>query len=297
MQIDSTGQPVVATTLITAAVFNAFATDVATAISTCIMKDGQQTVTANVPFNNKKITGLAAATARTDAASIATIQDGTGVYVATVGGTADAITLTPSPAITAYVAGQTFQFIASGANTTAVTVAVSGLASPKAITKNGTTALVAGDIPSASMVTITYDGTRFILGTIGASVSPAVLSTLADAKGDLLVATAADTFARMAVGTTTGHVAIVDPSAASGLSYAPRAQDNPIINGNMEIWQRGTTFAADSTNIYTADKWRWQTSIGMLGTMSRSTNVPSVAQAGVLFNYSWEMDVTQPMPQ
>jgi hypothetical protein len=74
------------------------------------------------------------------------------------------ITLTASPAIAAYVAGQTFRFIASGANTTNVTVAINGLAA-KAITKNGTTALAAGDIAAASMVSITYDGTRFILGT------------------------------------------------------------------------------------------------------------------------------------
>ena len=159
---NSAGQPVVASTLITATAFNAFTTDNATAMSNRICKDGQSTITQNIPFNAKKITGLGAGTARTDAASLATIQDGTGVYVATVGGTADVITLTPSPAITAYAAGQTFRFIASGANTTNVTVAISGLTA-KAITKNGSTALIAGDIPSGAMVEMTYDGTRFIL--------------------------------------------------------------------------------------------------------------------------------------
>lgn len=164
--INSAGQPVVATTLITAAAMNALTADLATMISTCIMKDGQQTITADIPFNNNKITGLKLGTVRTDAASLATIQDGTGVYVATVGGTADVITLTPSPVITAYVAGQTFRFLASGANTTTVTVNVSGLGA-KAITKNGAVALAAGDLPSGSMVQITYDGTRFILGSPG----------------------------------------------------------------------------------------------------------------------------------
>ena len=168
--INSAGQPVVATTLITAAAFNALTADLATMISTAIMKDGQQTITANIPFNNKKITGLGAASSRTDGASLATIQDGTGTYVATVGGTADVITLTPAPAITAYVAGQRFQFIASGANTTNVTVAISGLTA-KAVTKNGTTALIAGDIPAGTMAEITYDGTRFILGLLGGVVT------------------------------------------------------------------------------------------------------------------------------
>jgi signal transduction histidine kinase len=81
----------------------------------------------------------------------------TGVYVATVGGTADVITLTPSPAITSYTAGKKFSFIASGANTTNVTVNVSGLGA-RAITKNGATALVAGDITSGALIEISDDG-------------------------------------------------------------------------------------------------------------------------------------------
>ena len=162
--VNSSGQPVVANTLIEAAVFNAFTADVATGLSTAILKDGTQTVTANIPFGGFRLTGVGAASARTDAATMVNVQDGTGVYVATVGGTADAITLTPSPAITAYAAGQTFRWIASGANTTNVTVAVSGLAA-KAVTKNSSTALIANDITSGTIVTATYDGTRFILGT------------------------------------------------------------------------------------------------------------------------------------
>lgn len=162
----SADNPVVPNTLIESTKFNNTITDIASGLSTAITKDGQTTVTANIPLNNNKITGLAAGTARTDAASLATIQDGTGIYVATVGGTADVITLTPSPAITAYAAGQAFYWIASGANTTNVTVAISGLAA-KAITKNGSTALVAGDIPSGALIGARYDGTRFQLMTMG----------------------------------------------------------------------------------------------------------------------------------
>ena len=190
--VNSAGQPVVTGTTISSTAFNALTSDLATGLSTALTKDGQTTPTANIPLGGFKLTGLAAATARTDAASLANIQDGTGVYAATVAGTADAITIAPSPAITAYAAGQTFRFIASGANTGAVTIAVSGLAA-KAITKNGTTALVAGDIPSGAMLMITYDGTRFILGTTGASQ---LLSTI-DAAGDFYVGTAADTTGRL----------------------------------------------------------------------------------------------------
>ena len=93
-------------------------------------------------------------------------------------------------------------------------------------------------------------------------------------------------------GATTGHALIVDPAATGGMSWNHRAQPNPIINGNMEIWQRGTTFAAAAHLSYSADRWKWETSGGGAVTINRSTNVPTVAEAGVLFNYSLEVDVT-----
>lgn len=58
--INSTGQPVSASTLIEASVFNAFTADVATGLSTAITKDGQTTVTTNLPMAGYKFTGLGA---------------------------------------------------------------------------------------------------------------------------------------------------------------------------------------------------------------------------------------------
>ena len=159
--------PAVALTPITSANRNAVDADFATGLTTAITKDGQTTVTANIPLGGYKLTGVGAATARTDAASLASLQDGTGVYVATVGGTVDVVTLTVTPAITAYAAGQTFRFVAAGANTTNVTVNISSLGA-KALTKNGATALVANDIASGTMVEMTYDGTRFITNSANA---------------------------------------------------------------------------------------------------------------------------------
>lgn len=158
--------PEVPDTLIDATRFDATILDMATAISNRICKDGQTTVTANIPFNNFKATGMAQGTARTDSATLANIQDGTGVYTASVGGTPNVITLTLSPAIATYTAGQMFRFLAASTNTAAVTVAVSGLAA-KAITKNGTTPLIAGDIPAGGIVDITYDGTQFLIHATG----------------------------------------------------------------------------------------------------------------------------------
>lgn len=176
-----TGNPVVTGTAISSSTHNTTMTDIATALSASIVEDGQNPFTANQPMGGFKLTGLGAATARTDAMSLANAQDGTGVYAGTVGGTADVITLTLSPVITAYAAGQRFSFIASGANTTNVTVNVNSVGA-KAVTKNGTTALVANDILSGMIVVIEYDGTQFQLITQANLVDKSSTQTVAGVK-------------------------------------------------------------------------------------------------------------------
>jgi len=76
-QINSSGQPVVAGTVISDSVFNALTADLASGLSNCITKDGQQTVTANIPMAGFKFTGLGRGTASTDSARMdnAMIQD------------------------------------------------------------------------------------------------------------------------------------------------------------------------------------------------------------------------------
>lgn len=69
--INSSGQPVAANTLIDATVFNALTADIATMLSTCVTKDGQTTITENIPMNGKKITGLGTGSAASDAVTYA----------------------------------------------------------------------------------------------------------------------------------------------------------------------------------------------------------------------------------
>jgi hypothetical protein len=178
--------PAVATTLIESAKYNNILNAISTGLSTCLLKDGSQTVTADIPWGNNKITGLKDATALADATNLKVIQNQVGTYIATVGGTADVITLTASPAVGAYVAGQRFTYIQGSVNTTNVTVNINGLGA-KALTKNGTDALVAGDIPANMMVTILYDGTRFMWGASVASRVVAAIATITDADNDTKV--------------------------------------------------------------------------------------------------------------
>jgi hypothetical protein len=159
-QINTTGQPVVAGTVISSTAFNALTSDLATGLSTAITKDGQTTPTANIPLAGFKITGLGAATVGTDAVQYGQIQSNTDKLV-TVSGT-DTLTGSVTPALTAYAAGNLFSFVVANTNTGAVTINIDGVGS-KAITRTGSTALVAGDMVAGQVALIEYDGTRFQL--------------------------------------------------------------------------------------------------------------------------------------
>lgn len=159
-QINTAGQPVVTGTTITSTAFNALTADLATGLSTCITKDGQTTPTANIPMGNNKITGMAAGTAATDAANLSQAQS-TAAKLLTVSGT-DTITASGSPTVASYVTGASYYFTPAGSNTGAATINIDSLGA-KSITKNGTTALAAGDLTANRMTVVVYDGTQFQL--------------------------------------------------------------------------------------------------------------------------------------
>lgn len=104
---------------------------IATGLSNCITKDGQTTITANIPFANYKLTGLGNGTARSDAINAGQVQDNQFLYWGTTAGSADAYTLTPSPTITAYATTQQFTAKISATNTTTTPyLQISGIANP-----------------------------------------------------------------------------------------------------------------------------------------------------------------------
>lgn len=68
---------------------------------------------------------------------------------------------------------------------------------------------------------------------------------------------------------------------------------NIVINGQMDIWQRGSSFTpANSSRVYTADRFSWLQSASAAVNISRlersanAANVPTIAQAGVLLTSS-----------
>lgn len=117
-------------------------------LSTVLTRDGQGFATANLPMGGYKHTGVGTATARTDYADTASVQDGI-LYYAIAGGTADALTAVFTPVVPALVDGQQHNIKAAFKNaTTTPTYVPSGLAA-KVITKLGGQALSIGDIYGA----------------------------------------------------------------------------------------------------------------------------------------------------
>jgi hypothetical protein len=83
---------------------------------------------------------------------------------------------------------------------------------------------------------------------------PTTANSPLTAKGDLFGYST--TQARVAVGND-GETLVADSSTSTGLRWqgSTEAGKNFIINGGMDIWQRGTSFATTSGNFYTADRW------------------------------------------
>jgi microcystin-dependent protein len=152
--------------------------DIADGINTALCKDGGNTATADIPMGAFKFTNLGAGSARTNSIRLGQVQDSSATYYPTVGGTADAITLTgAAAAITAYAAGQTFFFIAGATNTGAVTVNVDSVG-VKSITGPAGTALTAGHIVVGSTYSMTYDGTQFQISTSAGAATAFSVGTM-----------------------------------------------------------------------------------------------------------------------
>jgi len=210
---------------------------IATGLSNCITKDGQTTLTANIPFSTYKLTGLGSGTARTDAINVGQVQDNQFLYLGTTSGSADAYTLTPSPAITAYTATQQFTAKISATNlTTTPYLQVSAIANP-------TTTAVIKKL-SATKTEIAVEASDLLINGIydfkrNSANDAWIVLNPEKAFYDLTNGVKATT--------TTQGVVYLLPNR------------NILINGAMAIDQRNTgasqTITAGSALAYTIDRW------------------------------------------
>ncbi len=221
--------------------------DIATGLENTVTRDGQNQPSGNLPMGGFRHTNVDDAVARNEYASAAQIQDSslTHIVPASVGGTGDAITLTPTPAITAYAAGQMWSFVAEATNTGATTINVSSLGT-RAVQKLGA-ALVAGDITTGDLVVVRDDGTQFQMLT--ATRTPVLtngsvpLSALADGTdGELVTWDASGVIATVAVGTS-GQVL-----TSNGAGAAPTMQDLDVGLPRSYLAGLGLSLGTDQVN-------------------------------------------------
>ncbi len=108
-QINTSGQPVVAGTVISSTAFNALTADLATGLSTAITKDGQTTTTARIPFAAGINSSLTTDSSSTTTGSIIT-AGGVGIakalYVGTTANFAGVVTLTSQPILSSLTASK-----------------------------------------------------------------------------------------------------------------------------------------------------------------------------------------------
>jgi len=112
---------------------------------------------------------------------------------------------------------------------------------------------------------------------------PTTANSPLTAKGDLFGYST--TQARVAVGND-GETLVADSSTSTGLRYQSAYNGNGIINGGMDIWQRGTSFALTTPQLaYTADRWMGR----HLG-----TNVTYSQQASGLTGIQYSLRIQRP---
>lgn len=137
-----------------------------------------------------------------------------------------------------------------------VTTASPVVGSALAWSRMGASALA---LASAFMLTLLDDvdaaTARTTLGV--PSTTEAILKTIVDAAGDLIYGSAADTVARLAIGTTDQFLGIT--SGLPAWKAAPPAPQTRFINGDFSIDQRNEgaaqTFTAAAAVAYTVDRW------------------------------------------
>lgn len=118
--------------------------------------------------------------------------------------------------------------------------------------------------------------------------SNAIQNAIVDAKGDLIAASAADTPARLAVGTN-GQVLVADSTAATGLAWST------VASGAMTLLNSGSTSMAGSTTKTVSsisgsynELWIYMYGVVMSSTNNTlSLNVNSNTTSGIYPNIGW----------
>lgn len=170
----------------------------------------------------------------------------------------DTIAATATPTATAYVAGDSYAFIAANTNTGAVTLSIDGLTA-KSVTKSGSVALSAGEIQSGMIMYVKYDGTRFQL------INPAIQIASTTYSGLVRLATTDETQAG------TNSTAALTPAALRAAN---------VMTGTVAASTSGSTVEFNAV----IPSWVKRVTINLAGVSTNGT-AAIVAQLGTSSGY------------
>ena len=240
------GNPVVTGTTISSSTTNTTNSDIATALTNCITRDGQSTPSANLPMNAKKLTGLAAGTSAGDSVRYEQVllltggtMTGTVTLVTPILGTPTSGTLTSCTGLplTTGVTG-TLPVANGGTGVTTSTGSGNNVLS----TSPALTAPVLGTPSSGTLSSCTVDGTNGV-GYINIpqnSQSAAYTLVAADA-GKHILHPSTDANARTFTIPANGSVAYPIGTAISFVNMTSQVVSIAITTDTMYLAGTGTT--------------------------------------------------------
>ena len=162
----------------------------------------------------------------------------------------------------------------------------------------GGTQTIAGAKTFSSAVTINPTTNQIVLGvtntTTISSTAPSASRTytIPDAGSNVQFVMAGGSQTIAGDKTFTGTTTTVDVVSSGSINSLNMNTQNYIINGNFDVWQRGTSFTGATSNTFAADRWQVSHSYDGVTDVLRSTDVPTVASNAVGSNYSLHLDVT-----
>jgi hypothetical protein len=243
--------PAVAATLIESTKFNSIINDINTSITQSIASDGQTPITANLPMGGFKHTGAAAAAGSGEYAEYA--QMNTAIAVVATSVTTE-VTNRNAAIVTAEQTQLYTAFTTTGTSTAYVATPSPAIATPAANARLRLKFhLASGATPTLTVGTVTaalqqYDGTgTLVAATLG-------INQLADVEYNGTV------------------YVVINPLNSSNPGK------NRLINGSLNIWQRGTSLVNPTRagSFYLADRWGTNRLGDAAGaTVSQNTSAPT----------------------
>lgn len=259
--INTTGQPVVSGTTISASVFNALTSDLATGLSTCMLKDGTQTATAGIGFYAGTVS-LPGIYFGTDTA--------TGLYRIGLNNTGYSINGTKLLDLSSAL------FAVTGAATVSTTLTVG--------TTLTVTGLTSGRVPyatTAGLITdsanLTFNGTTLTANTIGAFTLGGTVSGGGNQINNVIIGTSnplAGSFTTLAASTLE-----VTDNGSQGIRVGAST-------GTGQIWIGGTAPSANGSGVLrfvnsnSATNWLLASNLNVSGAFEIT---PSTAGGGTTF--------------